>query len=131
LRTILDHQKVNGTISKRTAVLISNNIAKVYFVCLFICLFWAAQSIFHLADVIITGDRAENLYLYLAPRALRIESYLTCHAYCDTCSLFFRSYYNDPWILLLDIAVLAKEQSLPILMTRVCLSRQKSQLHRY
>jgi hypothetical protein len=47
--------------------------------------------------------------------AFSSEGSFTCHTYCDTGPPFLRSYPKDPWFYLLNVMLLAKEQSLPIL----------------
>jgi hypothetical protein len=85
------------------------------FVCLFVCFQSHEQFFSYLATVTIAGDRAANLDLCLALTAFSSEGSFTCHTYCDTKSPFLRSYPKDPWFSLLNVVLVAMEQSLPIL----------------
>jgi hypothetical protein len=84
-------------------------------VCLFVCFESHEQFFSYLATVTIAGDRAANLDLCLVLTAFSSEDSFTCHTYCDTGPPFLRSYPKDPWFYLLNVVLLAKEQSLPIL----------------
>jgi hypothetical protein len=85
----------------------------------YVCLFWIARAIFsYLATVTITGDRAAKfrpMHSTVALTALSSEGSFMCHTYCDTGPLFLRSYPKDSWFSLLNVMLLSKEQSLPIL----------------
>jgi hypothetical protein len=65
--------------------------------------------------VTITDDRAANLDLCLALTAFSSGGSFTCQTYCDTEPPFLKSYPKDPWFSLLNVVLLTKEQSLPIL----------------
>jgi hypothetical protein len=60
-----------------------------YFIRLFVCFESYEQFFSYLAFVTITGDRAVNLDLCLAPTAFSSEGPFMCHTYCDTGPLFF------------------------------------------
>jgi hypothetical protein len=78
-------------------------------ICLFVRFFKSHEQFFsYLAIVTITGDRA-------ALTAFSSEGSFTCHTYWNTGPPFLRSYPKDPWFSLLNVVILAKEQSLPIL----------------
>jgi hypothetical protein len=90
----------------------------VIFICLFVCLFsfeTHEEFFSYLANVTITGDGAANLDLCLALTAFSSESSFTCHTYSDTGPPFLSSYPKDPRFSLLNVVLLAKEQSLPVL----------------
>jgi hypothetical protein len=85
---------------------------------IFVCLFYFElhkQFFSYLATVTITSDRAAHLDQCLALTAFSSEGSFTCNTYCDTGPLFLRSHPKDPWFSLLNVVLLAKEQSLPIL----------------
>jgi hypothetical protein len=88
------------------------------FVCLIECFKPHEHFFSYLAVVTISGDRAANLDLCLAFTAFSSEGFLTCHTYCDTGTSYLRSYPKDPWFSLLNVMLLAKEQSLPILTSK-------------
>jgi hypothetical protein len=82
---------------------------------LFVCFEPHGQFFSYLATVTIAGDRAANLDQCLALTAFSSEGSFTCHTHCDTGPSFLRSYPKEPWFSLLNVVLLAKEQSLPIL----------------
>jgi hypothetical protein len=98
-----------------TAILPSNTDSPIIETNLFDCFESHEQFFNYQATVTITCDRASNLNLRLALAALSSEGSFTCHTYCDTGPLFVRSHPNDPLFSLLNVVLLAKEQSLPIL----------------
>jgi hypothetical protein len=81
--------------------------------CLFVCLFWVARAIFQLSGDCHHCRRQGCKFRPVFSACKRLLAVRVL--YCDTGPPFLRSYPKDPWFYLLNVVLLAKEQSLSIL----------------